>query len=420
MSIFFEEYDLDLYKLDNVFECEIDLYELEYLSENVVLDGFSLLKKILSKMIKIFLAYTKDIKEITTNYTTKIELKKNLKIIKKAVKTCPNLLKEKITFRLYVDFEKADNYYNTIVTNMSEHLRAISDVQLTNVIEGYDKYKADFFDKFVTINVSDAIDYVEKSIIELDGFINCQVKSLFDIKNILEEANNLEFNCATFFKCFIKKCRNELLRCSYILTLNVDDCIKGISKLVKKEVNEEVKKYKYEVSTKKMIKKSKFIKTIDAFGITFNIYETNYNQVSCCNIGGNDIYVNKNFFNQPKGMQNAILFHEFGHYINGDFNNRTLIKEKNIIKGIQKDIKKFNKIVNKSSYYDMKQLNDDTELIYLILELRADRFASKYVGKSLVSKSLIKRFDKELESWDVSDELKKYNKFRMNLRTKMI
>jgi hypothetical protein len=152
---------------------------------------------------------------------------------------------------------------------------------------------------------------------------------------------------------------------------------------------------------------------------TFTIHQTEYPNISAFNYNGYDIYVDKNFFTLPKLYQMGIIYHEIGHQQARHFKpNKEEMKhygiqdEQDLYQRIIKDMNAFlskkNKygsafaIEGKPDHYDL-----DT-MVYVLLELDADRFAANKVGKKIYSDGLsafVKRYlahinrkdDKELE-----------------------
>ena len=125
-------------------------------------------------------------------------------------------------------------------------------------------------------------------------------------------------------------------------------------------------------------------------------------------------------------MQRAIILHEIGHYEMGHFGIHQLPDEVARLKQLEKDIKKFYRLTNEA--YTQFIHNDD-ELVYLLIELEADRFAAKEVGKygiatalNLHAKQIFKNTIAKNPASMTKDEklLVAYNQERMNLRNWMI
>ena len=168
------------------------------------------------------------------------------------------------------------------------------------------------------------------------------------------------------------------------------------------------------------------METITFGNHTFELYMLPVEYVSCSNLMGNKIYADKTFFQMSKPMQRAIILHEIGHYEMGHFGIHQLPDEVARLKQLEKDIKKFYRLTNEA--YTQFIHNDD-ELVYLLVELEADRFAAKEVGKygiaaalNLHAKQIFKNTIAKNPASMTKDEklLVAYNQERMNLRNWMI
>ena len=218
-----------------------------------------------------------------------------------------------------------------------------------------------------------------------------------------------------------------------IMVMNMEAMKYEMVRFINEDLDEASNKVvvnKKEPSARKIMKTAELYDTITYGGDTYNIYKTTVSNISCFNYGGHDIYLDKDFFDLPKGYQLAILYHEIGHNVSGHFGvtKKELKKidipiedEEKVLKRIKKDIKNFTFHESKRSIY--RHTKDDEyyeELLYILVELDADRFSIKNIGKRLMSNSLHDIDRNMAKGSSIDDDMLAYNSELVNRRRYMM
>ena len=170
---------------------------------------------------------------------------------------------------------------------------------------------------------------------------------------------------------------------------------KMFTQAVSDKEREAAKNYE-NLTTRKKInleKKSPVVATYQFGELTINVHELPVLSATAYNRDGTDVFVDQMFKEYPRAIQKAIIYHEIGHLANGHFG--TLDKQNDTVdaRRMAHQVKKYKRMVSRSMF---KEDMDDDELIYIMVESEADRYAAKFVGKKTVNASLKIRMDRHL------------------------
>ena len=170
---------------------------------------------------------------------------------------------------------------------------------------------------------------------------------------------------------------------------------KKFSQAISDKEREAAKNYE-NLTTRKKInleKKSPVVATYQFGELTINVHELPVLSATAYNRDGTDVFVDQMFKEYPRAIQKAIIYHEIGHLANGHFG--TLDKQNDTVdaRRMAHQVKKYKRMVSRSMF---KEDMDDDELIYIMVESEADRYAAKFVGKKTVDASLKIRMDRHL------------------------
>ena len=170
---------------------------------------------------------------------------------------------------------------------------------------------------------------------------------------------------------------------------------KMFTQAVSDKEREAAKNYE-NLTTRKKInleKKSPVVATYQFGELTINVHELPVLSATAYNRDGTDVFVDQMFKEYPRAIQKAIIYHEIGHLANGHFG--TLDKQNDTVdaRRMAHQVKKYKRMVSRSMF---KEDMDEDELIYIMVESEADRYAAKFVGKKTVDASLKIRMDRHL------------------------
>lgn len=425
------EYVIQSDKLDNTFQTSIEY--LSMVNENVITDTISSVKEAIHKMLKGFNGFCSQKKEILNLYKTKKELNKKIAYVNRLLKKNPSLGNETIVIRGYngkimnPDLQEEIQFLKNMMANVKTKY---TDKDVYYFFTQYMMSRSGW-DNFYKIKISAIPELYVEVTKSIDKEIDELESTLYDFSKYLETANEIE-NKLNVFTAVINGIQHTLSRRIDILTMNLEVIQYNIGEAVNKLVHKKLTKVVVTPKDdKKIIEGAEKVKTITYGDETYDIYKTKYKNISCMNYGGFNIYVDNEFFDMPRGYQLAILYHEIGHQQCQHFKPKDMNKpitvedEEKLMKRIKADMHMFYYYVNNYSMFRSDDYRDGTELIYLLTEWDADRFAAKQIGKSLVRSALTTRFNNMLDSdKHMSDpknrKIKEYNKDRMRVRTSLI
>lgn len=424
--------DIQLLKLNSKYTTKLDLIALDQYYEEKVSDIPKTIGKIIDTIYKVFIDYIEELLKLYRNKKDRKYLDDTLRNLYKAMKSCPEL-KER---RIFIDtgfnikdenLKLTDKQTEQLSINLANAIRLRDDKRMSDLIEKYyltrrnshakGVYQYDVSIKGAIYEVENGIKLMDRKIEENKLFLNNFRKYFMQVYK--EENESVIIKDFTYA---VKMIQFHISKSILIFNYNIEDIFRKIHESTLKIVKESGEKYVKAVvpTTDEIMKKSKPIKKIKIGNETFTIYQSEYNNMSAFNIGGHHIFVEKDFFKQPKALQNAILYHEIGHYMKGHFDNSIVFDNRKLEKRFRKEARKFDNLVWNSEWYKTADLNNDNELVYILVELESDRFSSQFVGKRMMKRALDERFSKHIKSLGLEKDVEDYNLFRNKLRLKMI
>ena len=386
-----------------------------------------------TKLKNMLFGYIHQKKKIHEYYVEKSHMQKKLKAIKKL---CLNkkIGNTKIVIRSYNDklFKSTDiNEQIQFAKNMFTGIdNKLNNPELYKYFVGYIDDRSSW-DKIYEIKIKDVPAFFEMSIKNLDNAITTLESNVNDFSRYVDYQESSDASKRNIFT-FFKSIKTSIKRRFEIIDMNFEIIQFKINQILHEDLEDELHKYVKEPSIKEQVSSAHKISEITYGDTTYNIYQTEYPNTSCFNYGGLDIYLDKAFFNLPKGYQLAILYHEIGHHQCGHFKpkgglkkaNLTVEDEAAIMKRIKKDMNSFILASKYNSKFGPNDAyGDGVELAYLLLEWDADRFAANnVVGKHIMGSALTDRFKRQFDiMWKTPTEDQKlmtdFNMDRMHLRT---
>lgn len=398
----------------------IELYiDNDIYSESVILDVFD-------KMIRVTFTYMKLIQNLVVSTYQKNKYKSMLKSVGKVLKKYPHISSTKIVLP-----RNSDNLFD----DLDRITLFITDKELYEIIHKYQDYATSTSSETIkSMRISKLYEKCLDGISIYESNIKTIQKDLLSIRRIIKRSKSTDIGIAKWFSnfcTFIKRLTNvEYNR----VFKNYDMLVKGVGNCVYNTIDNYSKRYVEK--TANALKSYKELEgtygkltyhdTIEIGKYKARIYSSNRKDMTAINYKGNIIVVEKGFFDQPIDVQEAILYHEIGHYMNGDFGKdkpgvNNISSEADMQKFVRKFKKSFDKEVNKSIYRDIIHDTYDNELIYLMVEVKADRYSAERIGKKKLSSTLKSRFDTYIDNDpNLTDAEKDYNKEYMNIRTRLI
>lgn len=419
----------------NDMELSLDLITEYYLEEldNVEMEYTEKVNPLapLDKIMQIFYAYIKQIKQIRKE-------RKDLDYLKTAMKKCEYLykntpeLKDKRFIFVHLfpipDIENNEIMQTRFAVNMATAIIHHDEEGIMDILEQYCMHGSKKSEKFMRkLTLKEAAFAINSCINFLETDLDNNVKLIKNVRKMIEKSKY--YNSVTFvdsFKFLIKNFMKNINTRYNIIKYNANDYLFSINDGIKKNLNmyskNTIKKISADsVTDKEIIDKSKLIMKIRwTNNLVFYVYKTIYPGVSAMNCGGVDIIVSNDFFKFSKEVQNAILYHEMGHYFYGHFSqhveffdDRELVK---MIYQLRKELKNYCK-KHKCG------CTDDKTLVSLLIELDADRNVVDSMGKRLAKKGVTKSLQNYEDHFNLTDDLRfsmdTYNDLRKKMISKM-
>ena len=294
-----------------------------------------------TKLKNMLFGYIHQKKKIHEYYVEKSHMQKKLKAIKKL---CLNkkIGNTKIVIRSYNDklFKSTDiNEQIQFAKNMFTGIdNKLNNPELYKYFVGYIDDRSSW-DKIYEIKIKDVPAFFEMSIKNLDNAITTLESNVNDFSRYVDYQESSDASKRNIFT-FFKSIKTSIKRRFEIIDMNFEIIQFKINQILHEDLEDELHKYVKEPSIKEQVSSAHKISEITYGGTTYNIYQTEYPNTSCFNYGGLDIYLDKAFFNLPKGYQLAILYHEIGHHQCGHFKPKGGLKKANLTVEEYNEIKK--------------------------------------------------------------------------------
>lgn len=410
----------------NDMELSLDLITEYYLEEldNIEMEYTEKVNPLapIDAIIRVFYAYVAQIKKIR-------EEKKDFEYLKRGMGHClyltkhvpelknkkfilVHMLQEEVIVDQYVLNRYAKNIATALIHHDKDGIMDIMEQYLLASSMGSTKYMR-------KINLQEAYDLMDYCLRALYSNIDNDTKMIKNVRKMIEKSANYNYiTMVDLFKRMIDTMMRNIYRRDRIINANIDDCLFGIKEGLTKKIegysDNCIKKIDPALVSDDEIKKhSELVNVISWGDKKFQVYKTEYPNVSAFNCGGLHIFVSNDFFKHSKEMQNAILYHEMGHYYKKHFNEVSLFHDdRELVKRVYQIRKEFKKFCKKNK---LRCNNTNTTLATLLMELDADRIAVTYSGKRLTKKSL----DQTLNGYiNNSDSMSDARKFDMKMNTR--
>ena len=424
-SIELREMEVSLYKWDTYFELALnsDIMSTDGIYTEGVKDILSKIRHTILKYAIIFDKYAVNVINTFELYKQKMSVEKNMKVIQKALKKNPDIANKKIKYRIYDNYKNEIDYETNISNNLAFRIENLDEEWLTDIMDAYYKDIDAENHEMEEVTIQEAFDDMQEVLKDIDKAIEKQKKSVKQTCVKLSKSKNLSIKQLSLLKKFLlcsqKHVQNTIFKTSVRLDYLYNELHKATSDTIKEESEKYVKrKYSTEARAEK---DAQFIGKVKVLDYEIDLYRTEKYIISEYT-RGNCVYFDRDFINLPKSHQAAILAHEYGHIVNGHtlMYDRKLRNEYKLGKDIKKSVKKYDKAVDKSGFGDIKEVADDSLLIYLLVELDADRYAAKTVGREVIKKALLTDYEKMTKNLNMSDLEKEYYMFIAKTRTNMI
>lgn len=400
----------------------VDMYTEQYITEGV-LDG---LKSILDKIVRVAFTYIKTLKEYVFLSYKKRDFDRLYNKIGEMLKKYPNFG----TYKITIPDTLKDYELGNAISSLKRIELLKNDYRLYTMVSNLDQY---LYKSIRTPNgtttVNNLYKYSKNEIDAFDKKMEDMKSTLLSVKKLLEVSEYRDITVVDIMKSFCYAIKEMVQFIYRRLVINVESVYYSLSHSVTEKVYEVGNAYieesfpdDYEKRIEDIQKsygtlKYKYSTSLNK--MKFRIYESETNEQKCAMlISPGVIIVEKGFFKQPTGIQEAVILHEMGHeYV---FTRDGHRGDEDLIRQIKRKEKYFQSFVNK--YPQFKEYKDiyDTELFYLIDESLADEFSKKRVGKRIYDKTILNRFKDDLDStMNISDSDKKINMDNMRTRLKM-
>lgn len=346
-------------------------------------------KSLINRFTKALSIYVDNSIKIFSLYKEKNDVERTITSIEKILKKNPDLAKQKIKYRLFSDAKDEIDLDTKICKNIAYRIENLDERWLTDLMDKYyeniDCTNAAIHD----VTIEQALNNNKAVLENIEKNINNTFYSIRKIKDNLDKSENLTGKHAQIFRKFIKSIQLYIQRRFQLVTLNIEYFFQRIRlsvlSLIQDESEELVIKKNSRIST--IIKHSTKVDTVDILGFKIELYETDRlieSEFTTINNEKYQVFFDKTFLDKPRAHQKAILYHEYGHIINGHLGGNRYRNERELSKIMKKRIRKYLRYI----ISDKNNLKDDDLLIYLLIELEADEFSSKYVGKKIMKRTL--------------------------------
>lgn len=400
----------------------VDMYTEQYLTEGVLDD----LKSILDKIVRVAFTYMKTLKEY-------VFLSYKRKDFNRLYNKIGDMLKKYPNFGDY-DINIPDTIKDYELGNAMSSLKRIellkTDYRLYNMVSSLERYiyKTIYTSANGTTTVNNLYKYSKAQIDIFDEKLEDMKSTLLSVKKLLEASENSNITTIDIMKSFCYAVKEFVQTIYRRLVINVELVYHSLSNTVTEKVYEVGDAYveesfpdgydKHIDEIKKKYGNFKYKYSTTVNKMDFRIFESENDERRCAMIFPSGIIiVEKGFFNQPTGIQEAIILHEIGH----KYQHTTMGHhgDDDLIQQIKRKEKLFQSFVNKYPHYKKYKDIYETELFYLVDESLADEFAKKRVGKGFYNKALLDRYKNDLDKANLSDVDKEYNLDEMRTRLKM-
>ena len=386
--------------LDNRFEQELSSYDMKFFATNEsVLNAPSAIASFFKRCILLLDDYVNGITEIMHE---KARQKEILHYVHALESYKEYFNKNPIWHKYCPRMETKDpNYLSEMLLSMSRLMYTEADyIDMDKYVKGYmeDVVRGTKDTDILMVTYDDLCKSVNNWLQISENRIHNIRKRMqnFSLAWSQTKGENLsQTTIAQIFRMAKAACKEIAISTMYNLSSFRLYTCKMFTQAVSDKEREAAKNYE-NLTTRKKInleKKSPVVATYQFGELTINVHELPVLSATAYNRDGTDVFVDQMFKEYPRAIQKAIIYHEIGHLANGHFG--TLDKQNDTVdaRRMAHQVKKYKRMVSRSMF---KEDMDDDELIYIMVESEADRYAAKFVGKKTVDASLKIRMDRHL------------------------
>ena len=386
--------------LDNRFEQELSSYDMKFFATNEsVLNAPSAIASFFKRCILLLDDYINGITEIMHE---KARQKEILHYVHALESYKEYFNKNPIWHKYCPRMETKDpNYLSEMLLSMSRLMYTEADyIDMDKYVKGYmeDVVRGTKDTDILMVTYDDLCKSVNNWLQISENRIHNIRKRMqnFSLAWSQTKGENLsQTTIAQIFRMAKAACKEIAISTMYNLSSFRLYTCKMFTQAVSDKEREAAKNYE-NLTTRKKInleKKSPVVATYQFGELTINVHELPVLSATAYNRDGTDVFVDQMFKEYPRAIQKAIIYHEIGHLANGHFG--TLDKQNDTVdaRRMAHQVKKYKRMVSRSMF---KEDMDDDELIYIMVESEADRYAAKFVGKKTVDASLKIRMDRHL------------------------
>lgn len=387
------ENEILLKKNYNIFNTMLELAYVEedvdeYYSESVK-DITDKIKALIKRFIKAFSIYLDNMIKIFSLYKQKKNVDKSIDVIERVLKKNPEIASMKIKWRQFSNAKDDIDFDAKVSKNIAFRIEHLDEEWLTDLMNAYYKNIDGTADTMHDTTIKDALKNNKLASDVIEREINDTMYCMRTLGDRLDKCESLTHKHSQMVKKFIKSIQGYIQSKFQLVTLNIEYFFQEVRLAVLGSVEQEAEKVvvKHNSKFETIEKHATKVDTVNILGYEIELYETDRIIESEFTTGGKPhrVFFDKSFKNKSKAYQKAILYHEYGHIINGHLYNNHYRDEYKLAKIMKKRVKKYLKYVVVEG---KEKLKDDDLLIYLLIELEADEFSSRYVGKTLMKKTL--------------------------------
>ena len=386
--------------LDNQFEQALSAYDMKFFATNEsVLNAPSAIASFFKRCILLLDDYVNGITEIMHE---KARQKEILHYVHALESYKEYFNKNPIWHKYCPRMETKDpNYLSEMLLSMSRLMYTEADyIDMDKYVKGYmeDVVRGTKDTDILMVTYDDLCKSVNNWLQISENRIHNIRKRMqnFSLAWAQTKGENLsQTTIAQIFRMAKAACKEIAISTMYNLSSFRLYTCKMFTQAISDKEREAAKNYE-NLTTRKKInleKKSPVVATYQFGELTINVHELPVLSATAYNRDGTDVFVDQMFKEYPRAIQKAIIYHEIGHLANGHFG--TLDKQNDTVdaRRMAHQVKKYKRMVSRSMF---KEDMDDDELIYIMVESEADRYAAKFVGKKTVDASLKIRMDRHL------------------------
>lgn len=386
--------------LDMRFEQQLSAYDMKFFATNEsVLNTPSAIASFFKRCILLLDDYIKDITEIMQE---KARQKEILHYVHALESYKEYFNKNPIWHKYCPRMETKDpNYLSEMLLSMSRLMYTEADyIDMDKYVKGYmeDVVRGTKDTDILMVTYDDLYKSVNNWLQTSENRIQDIRKRMRNFSLAWKQTNGENLSQTTIahlFRMAKTACKEIAISTMYNLSSFRLYTCKMFTQAVSDKEREAAKNYE-KLTTRKKInleKKSPVVATYQFGELTINVHELPVLSATAYNRDGTDVFVDQMFKEYPRAIQKAIIYHEIGHLANGHFG--TLDKQNDTVdaRRIAHQVKKYKRMVSRSVF---KEDMDDDELIYIMVESEADKYAAKFVGKKTVDASLKIRMDRHL------------------------